>query len=59
MGIGLGLNNVIIAAYVGFGLHLLTGSALGEYLELLGSDGKKSRCLIYSRIRYLVWGQVL
>jgi len=29
MGIGLGLNNVIIAAYVGFGLHLLTGSALG------------------------------
>jgi len=45
MGIGLGLNNVIIAAYVGFGLHLLTGSALGGVLGAIGIRWKKIKML--------------
>jgi len=35
MGIGLGFNNVITAVYMGFGLHLLTGSALRVVLGTL------------------------
>jgi hypothetical protein len=45
MGIGLGLNNVITAAYVGFGLHLLTGSALGGVLGAIGIRWKKIKML--------------
>lgn len=45
MGISLGLNNVIIAGYVGFGLHLLTGSALGGILGAIGIRWKKIKML--------------
>ena len=45
MGIGLGLNNVITAAYVGFGLHLMTGSALGGVLGAIGIRWKKIKML--------------
>jgi hypothetical protein len=41
MGIGLGFNNVITAVYVGFGLHVLAGSALGVVLGTIGIRWKK------------------
>ena len=41
MGIGLGFNNVITAVYMGFGLHLLTGSALRVVLGTLVIRWKK------------------
>jgi len=45
IGISLGSNNVIIAATVGFGLHLLTGTALGALLGAIGIRWKKIRML--------------
>ena len=45
VGISLGLNNVITAAVVGFGLHLLTGTALGALLGAIGIRWKKIRML--------------
>jgi hypothetical protein len=45
MGISLGLNNVVTAAYVGFGLHLLTGTILGAVLGAIGIRWKKVRML--------------
>jgi hypothetical protein len=45
IGISLGLNNVIMAAAVGFGLHLLTGTALGALLGAIGIRWKKIRML--------------
>jgi hypothetical protein len=45
IGISLGSNNVIIAAAVGFGLHLLTGTALGALLGAIGIRWKKIRML--------------
>ena len=45
MGISLGLNNVITAAYMGFGLHLLTGTTIGAVLGAIGIRWKKIRML--------------
>lgn len=45
IGISLGSNNVIIAAAFGFGLHLLTGTALGALLGAIGIRWKKIRML--------------
>ena len=45
MGISLGLNNVINAAYMGFGLHLLTGTIIGAVLGAIGIRWKKIRML--------------
>ncbi|MBD0361023.1 MAG: hypothetical protein ICV56_09980 [Nitrososphaeraceae archaeon] len=45
MGISLGLNNVITAAYMGFGLHLLTGTIIGAVLGAIGIRWKKIRML--------------
>jgi hypothetical protein len=45
IGISLGLNNVIIAASFGFGLHLLTGTALGAGLGAIGISWKRIRML--------------
>ena len=45
IGISLGLNNVIMAAAIGFGLHLLTGTALGALLGAIGIRWKKIRML--------------
>ena len=45
MGISLGLNNVITAAYMGFGLHLLTGTIIGAVLGTIGIRWKKIRML--------------
>jgi hypothetical protein len=45
MGISLGLNNVVTAAYAGFGLHLLTGTILGAVLGAIGIRWKKVRML--------------
>jgi len=45
IGIILGLNNVIMAAAIGFGLHLLTGTALGALLGAIGIRWKKIRML--------------
>jgi hypothetical protein len=45
MGISLGLNNVVTAAYAGFGLHLLTGTILGAVLGGIGIRWKKVRML--------------
>lgn len=39
----LGLNNFILAAYTGFGLHLLTGTILGQQLKRLLPDGGESK----------------
>jgi len=45
IGISLGLNNVIMAAAIGFGLHLLTGTALGALLGAIVIRWKKIRML--------------
>ena len=45
IGISLGLNNVITAASLGFGFHLLTGTALGAVLGAVGIRWKKIRML--------------
>lgn len=45
MGISLGLNNVVTAAYMGFGLHLLTGTIIGAVLGAIGIRWKKIRML--------------
>ena len=45
IGISLGLNNVVSAAAIGFGLHLLTGTALGALLGGIGIRWKKIRML--------------
>jgi hypothetical protein len=45
MGISLGLNNVVTAAYASFGLHLLTGTILGAVLGAIGIRWKKVRML--------------
>jgi hypothetical protein len=45
MGISLGLNNVVTAAYAGFGLHLLAGTILGAVLGAIGIRWKKVRML--------------
>ena len=46
IGISLGLNNIVNAAYVGFGLHLLIGTLLGIALGAIGIRWKKIRMLI-------------
>ena len=43
MGISLGVNNAITAAYLGFGLHLLTGTLLGAVLGAIGIRWNKVR----------------
>ena len=45
MGISLGLNNVITATYMGFGLYLLTGTIIGAVLGAIGIRWKKIRML--------------
>ena len=45
IGISLGLNNVTTAAYMGFGLHLLTGTVLGALLGAVGIRWKRIRML--------------
>ena len=45
IGISLGLNNVVSAAAIGFGLHLLTGTALGALPGGIGIRWKKIRML--------------
>ncbi len=45
IGISLGLNNVVTAAAIGFGLHLLIGTALGSLLGAIGIRWKKIRML--------------
>jgi hypothetical protein len=43
MGISVGLPNAISAAYLGFGLHLLTGTVLGAVLGAIGIRWKRIR----------------
>jgi hypothetical protein len=43
MGISVGLPNAISAAYLGFGLHLLTGTVLGAVLGTIGIRWKRIR----------------
>jgi hypothetical protein len=45
IGISLGLNNTTTAAYMGFGLHLLTGTVLGAVLGAIGIRWKRIRML--------------
>jgi hypothetical protein len=45
IGISLGLNNATTAAYMGFGLHLLTGTVLGAVLGAIGIRWKGIRML--------------
>ena len=45
IGISLGLNNATTAAYMGFGLHLLTGTVLGALLGVVGIRWKRIRTL--------------
>jgi hypothetical protein len=45
IGISLGLNNATTAAYMGFGLHLLTGTVLGAVLGAIGIRWKRIRML--------------
>jgi hypothetical protein len=45
IGISLGLNNATTAAYMGFGLHLLTGTVLGALLGAVGIRWKRIRML--------------
>jgi hypothetical protein len=45
MGISLGIDNVITAVYMGFGLHLLTGTIIGAVLGTIGIRWKKIRML--------------
>jgi hypothetical protein len=46
IGISLGLNNIVNATYIGFGLHLLIGTLLGIALGAIGIRWKKIRMLI-------------
>ncbi len=46
IGISLGLNNIVNAGYIGFGLHLLIGTLLGIALGAIGIRWKKVRMLI-------------
>lgn len=46
VGIILGLNNVVNAGYMGFGLHLLIGTLLGIALGAIGIRWRKIRMLI-------------
>ena len=46
IGIILGLNNVVNAGYIGFGLHLLIGTLLGIALGAIGIRWRKIRMLI-------------
>jgi len=46
IGISLGLNNVINAGYLGFGLHLLIGTLLGAGLGAIGIRWKKIGMLV-------------
>jgi hypothetical protein len=43
MGISVGLPNAVSAAYLGFGLHLLTGTVLGAVLGAIGIRWKRIR----------------
>ncbi|MGB6526642.1 MAG: hypothetical protein WA323_13915 [Candidatus Nitrosopolaris sp.] len=45
IGISLELNNVITGALIGFGFHLITGTALGALLGAVGIRWKKIRML--------------
>jgi len=45
IGISLGLNNATTAAYMGFGLHLFTGTVLGALLGAVGIRWKRIRML--------------
>ena len=45
IGISLGLNTATTAAYMGFGLHLLTGTVLGAVLGAIGIRWKRIRML--------------
>ena len=45
IGISLGLNTATTAAYIGFGLHLLTGTVLGAVLGAIGIRWKRIRML--------------
>ncbi len=45
IGISLGFNNSTTGAYLGFGLHLLTGTVLGGALGAIGIRWKKIRML--------------
>jgi hypothetical protein len=45
IGISLGLNTATTAAYMGFGLHLLTGTVLGALLGAVGIRWKRIRML--------------
>jgi len=45
IGISLGLNTATTAAYMGFGLHLLTGTVLGAVLGAVGIRWKRIRML--------------
>ena len=45
IGISLGLNNIVFAAYVGFGLHTLVGTLIGATLGFIGIRWKKIRML--------------
>jgi hypothetical protein len=45
MGISLGVDNATTAAYLGFGMHLLTGTILGAVLGSIGIRWKKIRML--------------
>jgi len=46
IGIILGLNNIVNAGFIGFGLHLLIGTLLGIALGTIGIRWKKIRMLI-------------
>lgn len=45
IGISLGANNSVFAAYVGFGLHILVGTLIGATLGFIGIRWKKIRML--------------
>jgi hypothetical protein len=54
MGVSVGETNIVTAAFVGFGLHLLTGTALGAILGATGIRWKK--LLTYSLWRNVLMG---
>ena len=41
IGIAIGFNNAVNSAYLGFGLHIITGSIVGAILEPSQQNGKK------------------
>jgi len=52
IGIALGLNNnIVAAAYVGFGLHLLTGTILGVIVAAMTIRWRRAICLIHIKAR--------